>query len=212
MFRSEYAYDFFPGGLSVIHHFGSDIYHTGIAVIMGEYIVDLLDAGILEEQFLECIVKGGEFGDGSSAAVDAVRVDLSEQAYGDHAEEGAGELVGFDAHIEHSYDSAAGRAGVHGGNEPVSGHSGLNGDGGGMFIANFTEREDLRVLSHNASQGVFVGKFTEWCDLNLCNAGQVAFDGVFEADDAESGVGFGDGHEQSVDGGGFTGSSRPGKQ
>jgi len=58
--------------------------------------------------------------------------------------------------------------------------------------ADLAEHQHLRVLAKNAAQGFFVGELSEGGDFDLRDAGNVALHGVFQGDDADTGMLAGD--------------------
>ncbi len=167
--------------------------------------------GAAEEGGADGGVEMGEFGDGEAALI-GIAFLFAEKALGEDAEEGAGDLVGFDAHFEEAGEGGGGFAGVEGGDEAVAGEGGLDSEGGGGGVADFAEHEDLGILAEDGLEGAVVGHLAVGGDFDLGDVGEEAFDGVFEGDDGESGVGGGDVFEEGVDGGGFSGAGGSGDE
>ena len=92
----------------------------------------------------------------------------------------------------------------------MSGDSGLNGDGGGLTVADLADHDDVGVLAQDGAQGVGEGQVSFGVDLNLIDALDIGFHGVLNGDDVD--------HvavelvESGVQGGGFTGTGGAGDQ
>ena len=132
----------------------------------------------------------------------AVRADPTDKALTDNASDGVGDEKGFDAHIAQTDKSSEGAVGVDGGDDKVAGERGFEGSGGGDGIASFANDDDIGVLAQKVSDGVCEAHASGFVDLDLCDAIDGVFDGVFDGDDVD--FVFAAVKEGAVDSGGFS--------
>jgi hypothetical protein len=192
-------------GNSTLEQFLADVAQglvAGLCVVGGHQGTGI---GALQNGLSQRGIHCDKFGQGDAAAISgSIGRFAADEALRDDAVNAAGELVGFDSHLEQSRQRSSGCAGMEGGDEPMAGQGGLHGEGSGGGVAHLAEHQHLRVLAENAAQGFFVGELSEGGDFDLRDAGDVALDGVFQGDDAEAGILAGDLAEQGVDRRGFS--------
>ena len=121
------------------------------------------------------------------------------------------EEEGLDAHVDHAGKDSGSAAGVNGAYDEMAGESGLDGDGGGFRIANLPYHNDLRVLAHEGAKRKGIGEVPREVDLGLADLREVELHRVFHSADAGS-VLLHEVAKRGVNGGGFSGTSRAGKQ
>ncbi len=84
-------------------------------------------------------------------------------------------------------ECAGGVIGVQCREDQVAGQGGIDGDVGGVAVADLTDHDDVRVLTHGRAQA-FDESVALVVDLGLDDAGQMIFDRVFERDDLHAGI------------------------
>ncbi len=114
--------------------------------------------------------------------------EFSHEALGDDGAERGGEQVGFDAHVDQADDGAGGVVGVQRGEHEVAGEGGLDGDAGGFGVADFADHDDVGILPEQGAEGGGEGEADLLIDLELVDAGEVEFDGIFDGADVDVGL------------------------
>src|SRR4029077_19637604 len=113
----------------------------------------------------------------------AVRTDAAHEPLGAGENDRGGNQERRDAHVVQAGDGARRVITVHGAQNLVAGQRGFNGDFGGFRIANFTDHDDVRVLTQNGAKRVGEGKADFFLYRDLIDAGNLEFDGIFDRDD-----------------------------
>ncbi|MFM1945379.1 MAG: hypothetical protein RI897_4361 [Verrucomicrobiota bacterium] len=138
----------------------------------------------------------------SGVGLEAMSADTADEALGDGADEGGADEEGFDAHFEEAGDGGDAVVGMEGREDEVAGLGGADGDFGGFRIADFADEDDIGVMAEDGAEAAGEGQADIVAGLDLGDAFELVFDGVFDGDDfALSVVGVGEG---GVEGGGFT--------
>lgn len=99
---------------------------------------------------------------------------------------------------------------MDGAEHAMAGAGRLNGDGGRFRIADFADHEAIRCLAEKSAESLGKAEAAFRINGNLLNAGEAGFNRIFSGKDLVSGPD--DGVEQSMEGGGFTGTGGPGDQ
>jgi len=107
----------------------------------------------------------------------------------------------FDSHLGEAGDGGCGVVGVEAGEDEVAGVGSFDGDLGGFFVAGFADEDDVGVLAEDGSEGVCEGESDFRVDLDLADALEAVFDGVFCGDDVHFGTV--EDVEGGIQGGGF---------
>src|SRR5437867_7315461 len=92
----------------------------------------------------------------------------------------------------------------------MAGEGCVDGDGGSFEVADFAEHDDVGGLAEHGAQGQGEGQADGFADLDLVDAPEDVFDGVFDGDDFA--VGAVDEVEAGVKGGGFAGAGGAGDE
>jgi hypothetical protein len=133
--------------------------------------------------------------------LEAVPADTADEALGDGADEGGADEEGFDAHFEEPGNGGDAVVGMEGREDEVAGLGGADGYFGGFGIADFADEDDIGVMTEDGAEAAGEGEADIVAGLDLRDAFELVFDGVFDGDDfALSVVGVG---ECGVEGGGF---------
>ena len=90
----------------------------------------------------------------------------------------------FDVHIEQARDAAHGVVRVQRAEDKVTGHRRANGDVRRFDIANFSDHDDVRILSQNVAQTFGKRQIDFRFHIDLRNARQPIFHRFFDRDDA----------------------------
>lgn len=132
----------------------------------------------------------------------AVRADPTDKALAHDACDGVGDQKGFDAHIAQTNKGSECAVGVDGSDDKVAGERGFECGGGGDRVACFANDDDVGVLAQKVSDGVGKAHPSGLIDLDLGDAFNGVFDGIFDGDDID--FIFAAVKECAVDGGGFS--------
>jgi hypothetical protein len=147
----------------------------------------------------------------ASGAVGAAgRAVDAQQALGHHAVEGRHQVVGIDPHVHEAADHVEDVVGVHGGEHQVAGEGRLDGDLGGLRVADLADHDLVRVVAQDGAQAA--GKIQPLLLIHrdLQHAGQLVLHRVFDGDDLVlAGVGLG---QQRVQAGGLARAGGAGDQ
>ncbi len=109
--------------------------------------------------------------------------DDAHQALGQDAIERGDEIVGLDAHIQEPSQHVQHVVGVHRGEHQVSGERGVDGDLGGLLIADFADHDLVRVVAQNGAQPAREGQPLLLIDRNLGDALDLVLHRIFDGDD-----------------------------
>lgn len=154
--------------------------------------------------FFEAKVKEALFGDFDLFF--AFEADLAAKALSDDQVGGGSDEEGFDAHVEEAVDGGGCVVGVEGGENQVSCESGFDGDLGGFKVADLTDHDDVGVLAEEGAEGGGKVEADVFVLLDLVDAVEVEFDGIFGGGDV--GIGFIEFGESGIEGGGFSRTGR----
>src|SRR6266498_17960 len=140
----------------------------------------------------------------------AVGTDSAHEALGASEDDRGRDEERSDAHVVESGHGAGGVVAVHGAEDLVAGERSLDGDLGGLRIANLANHDDVRVLAQNGAQGVAEGEADLLFHGHLVDPGELEFDGIFDGDDVVFGVV--QLVESGIERGGFAGAGGPGDE
>ena len=140
----------------------------------------------------------------------ALRAQPAGEPLGEDAVERGADEEGLDPHLDETGDGARGVVGVQGREHEVTGEGGLDGDLGGLVVADLTEQHDVGVRPQDRPQrpgerqpGLGIG-------LHLVDAGQAVLDRVLDRDHVD--LGLVDQVQRGVERGRLTRSGRAGDQ
>src|SRR4051812_44145468 len=105
------------------------------------------------------------------------------QALGDDAVQGAGDEEGLDAHLDEAADRARRVVGVQRREDEVARERALDGDLGGLPVADLADHDDVGVGAHHGAQPAGEGQAGARVDLDLRDALDLALDRVLDGDD-----------------------------
>src|SRR5690606_6845630 len=128
------------------------------------------------------------FAAGGFAGDLAVFADAAQEALGADGDEGGGDVEGLNAHLSEAGDGRGGVVGVEGRDEQVAGEGGLDGDAGGLLVADLADEDDVGVHTQVAAQGAGEGEADLPVHLHLVDAGERVFDGILGGLDVDVGV------------------------
>ena len=135
---------------------------------------------------------------------------LADQALGHGGAQRGGHKEGLHADVDETGDGAGRVVGVQGGEHHVTGERGVDGDLGGLKVANFTDHHDVRRLAEHGAQGAGEGHADLVANGHLIDAGELIFDGVLDRD--ELAVGFVDEVQTGIQRGRLAGAGRAGDE
>ena len=87
--------------------------------------------------------------------------------------------VGLDAHVDQARQGLRRVVGVQGGEHQVAGLRRLDGDLGGLQVADFADHDHVRVLAQEGAQRGGEGQADLVVDVDLVDAGQIDFRRIF---------------------------------
>ncbi len=154
------------------------------------------DAELVEQGFVRLV--GGA----------AVLADGPQQPLGEHAFQGGGDEEWLGAHVNEAGDGTGRVVGVQGGKHEVSGQGRLDGNLGGLKVADLTDEDAVRVLAQEGAEDAGKGQADGVVDGHLDDAVDIVFHGVFRGE--QLGVDGVDFFECGVECGGFSGTGGAG--
>jgi len=89
---------------------------------------------------------------GGSVIVDAVGADLADEALGHHQRERRAHQIRLDTYIDETGDGGGSVVGVEGGKHEVTGEREFDRNVGSLFVADFTDEHDVRVLTQHGTE------------------------------------------------------------
>ena len=157
-----------------------------------------------------CEVQARELGVGGRVGGGATLADFSDQALRHQGADGGGDQEGLDADVNQTGDGAGSVIGVEGGEDQVAGEGGVDGDGGGLHVADFPQHDDVGRLAQHGAQGDGKGQADGFADLHLVDAGEQILHRVLDRDDLA--VRAVDEIQAGIEGGGLAGAGGAGDQ
>src|SRR5208283_1311829 len=100
----------------------------------------------------------------------------------------SGDEIRFDTHVHEAGDGAGGVVGVQRGENQVAGEGGLHGDLRGFLVADFADENYIRVVAQDRAQPARKGQAGLLVDLDLIDAFELIFNGIFHGDDFADGI------------------------
>ena len=113
----------------------------------------------------------------------AQRAEDADQALGGDAIQGRDEAVGVDAHVDEAPQDVENVVGVHGGEHQVPGQGRLDGDLGGLRVADLADHDLVRVVAQDGTQPAGEGQAFFLVDRDLHDAFHLVLDRVLDGDD-----------------------------
>ena len=101
---------------------------------------------------------------------------------------GAGDKEGFDAHIDQTGIGAGGVVGVERGEDQVAGEGGVDGDLGGLLVADLADHDDVRVLAQESAERAAKVSSIFALHLDLVDAVDLVLDRVLDGHDVALGA------------------------
>ena len=147
---------------------------------------------------------------GPATAALAGRIEPADQALGQHALDGRGHEVGLDAEVDQACDGPAGVVGVQSGEHEVARQGGLDGDPGGLGVADFADHDHVGVLPQHCAQGRTESETGRGVCGHLHHAIDFILHRVLDRDDAD--VGLVEPAQRGVKGRGLAGAGRTGHE
>src|SRR5262249_54181979 len=147
------------------------------------------------------------------AQLDGLRAPAAHAAHEslrEHAQQRRGQQVVLDTHLEQSRHRAGGVVRVQGREHQVAGQRGLDGDLGGLRVADLTDHDDVGVLAHDGAQPAGEGEADRRLHVDLVHPEELVLDGILGGDDLL--VGRLDLVERAVQRGGFAAARGSGDQ
>ncbi len=108
----------------------------------------------------------------------AVGADHPQQSLGHHPDDGRGDQIRLDAHVDQSRDRRGRVVGVERAQDEVARQRRLDGDLRRLQVADFPDHDDIGVLSEDVAQATGERQFDFRSNLHLPDAGQLVFDRV----------------------------------
>src|SRR5579863_1204710 len=105
------------------------------------------------------------------------------QTLGENAVQGGNEVVRLDADVQEAPENVDHVVGVNGGEYQVAGEGGVDGDLGGLLIADFADHDLIRIVSQDGAKAAREGEPLLFVDGDLGDALELIFDGIFDGDD-----------------------------
>src|SRR5688572_20337738 len=140
----------------------------------------------------------------------AVFADLAHQALREHAVQRGDEVVEIDLHVQEAAQNVDDVVRVNGGEDEVAGQRRLHGDLRGLFVADLTDHDLVRIVAEDRAQTAREREALLLVDRDLRDAAQLILDRVFDGDDLVFGrLDLG---ERRVKSGRLTGTGRTGDQ
>ena len=90
--------------------------------------------------------------------------------------------------VNQSGDGAGRVVGVEGGKHQVPGEGGIDGNGGGLLITNFSQHDHIGRLAEHGAQGRREGHADFRIHLDLVDAGHLVLDRFLDRDDFPVGL------------------------
>ncbi len=149
-----------------------------VALVAALGLEDLQGLGLLGSEADLDQRLGRDLGDGL-----AVGAQAADQPLGLDQAQRRGHQEGLDAHVDQAGDGRRGVVGVQGGEHQVAGQGGLDGDVGGLEVADLAHQDDVGVLAHEGAQGGREGQADLLLDVDLVDAEDVEFHRVFRGQD-----------------------------
>src|SRR5579885_1942043 len=113
----------------------------------------------------------------------AALADAADQPLGEHAEQRGGEQVVLDAHLEEPRDRARGVVRVQGREDEVPRERRLDGDLGGLGVADLPHHDHVGILAHDRAQPVGEGEADRRLHVDLVHAEELILDRILDGDD-----------------------------
>ena len=115
--------------------------------------------------------------------LDTVRTEASDEPLGDDDIEARGEDIVRYSHIHKALDRLSGTLGMEGREDEMARHSGLHRDRRRLEISDFTDHDDIWVLTEEGLQSGRVGIVFLLFDLTLDDTREFILDRIFESYD-----------------------------
>ena len=134
----------------------------------------------------------------------------ADEALGEDAVQRGDEVVSFDADVQEAAQHVDHVVGVDGGEDKVAGERGVDGDLGGLLVADFADHDLVGIVAQNGTQAAREGQAFLFVHRNLRDSLELIFDGIFDGDDFVFVVL--DFAERGVEGGRFAGTGGAGDE
>ena len=115
----------------------------------------------------------------------AFGADATHQALGQHQVERRGDVERLDTHVHQTSNRLGSRVGVQGREDEVTGEGGLDGDATRLQVSNFSQHDDVGVLTKKRLQRGGEGHPDLGSHQHLVDAEQVVFDRVLRRHDVD---------------------------
>jgi hypothetical protein len=106
-----------------------------------------------------------------------VRAEVAHEALRHHADDRRGHQEGLDAHVDETRHGTGGVVGVQRAEHEVAGEGRLDGDLGGLPVADFAHHHHVGVLAQDGAQAGRKGEADLGVDLDLADATELILDG-----------------------------------
>ena len=117
----------------------------------------------------------------------AAGADAADETLGEHGLERGGDEEGLHSHVHEAGDRAGGVIGVQGGEHEVTRKRGLDGNLGGLQVADLAHHDDVGVLAEEGAEGGGEGEADGVVDRHLHDALDLVFDGVLGGEELHVG-------------------------
>ena len=118
----------------------------------------------------------------------AIVAKRAQQALRLNADDGRGQQVILDAHVEQAVERGRSVIGVQRRQHQVSCQRRLHGNLRGLEIADFPDHDDVRILPHDRTQCIGERQVDLRPDLDLVDAGHLIFDRILDRQDLHIGT------------------------
>jgi hypothetical protein len=113
----------------------------------------------------------------------SARRQKADQPLGHAEDQSRRDQIRIDAHVDQARDDASGVVGVQSREDQVAGQGGLDRQLGGLFVADLTDHDDVRVLAEGGAQAGAEVVADLRSHLRLADSVDLIFDRIFERED-----------------------------
>ena len=118
----------------------------------------------------------------------AMRAQDTHETLREHRFQRRGDKIRLDPHVHEAGQCPGGVIRVQCREYEVAGQGRLHGDLGRLLIANFADEDDIGIVTEYRTQAAGKGQTRFFRNLDLVNALELIFNGVFDGDDFAQGI------------------------